>query len=444
MSIVAIVGRPNVGKSTLFNKIVGRRKALVSDTPGVTRDRHYAEADWCGVSFCLVDTGGLSFDETDAVESKVHKQSMVAAREADCVICLFDGREGILPLDREIVEIFRRMGKRVVYAVNKLDNNSDDGLSYEFSEMGIDCIPISAEHKRNIDEILDRVIEFLPRREAPGKSEGMRIALVGRPNVGKSTIINYLANEERLVAHEKPGTTRDSIDVLIKFGGRDYVFVDTAGIKKKARTKEKLDKFSTLKSLKAVESADIVFVVLDAGEEFARQDIVLAAHSFDSYKATAVLINKWDLTSEGRGVLRPAARIESPRNEKEYIGLVRENLKELQELPILCISGKTGYNCNKIFEFASDLTDAKKRRIPTSELNRFFEDLKMHHPAPDFRGKQVKFNYITQVDIDPPVFVIFTSEPRGIAESYRKYLEKGLRRLLGGVAVPIVVKFRLK
>lgn len=431
MAVVAIVGRPNVGKSTFFNKLIGERKALVADIAGVTRDRHYGQADWCGVEFTLIDTGGLSFDESDAVEAKVHKQSILASEEADVVICLFDGRDGITKIDHDIVKIFRKSGKDVIYVVNKIDHDKNADLTLEFHSLGVDVIPISAEHNRDIDIVLDKVIKLLPPHEklVEEPTVGIKIALVGRPNVGKSSIINCLSQEERVVAHERPGTTRDSIDVEIKFKDKNYVFVDTAGIKKRAKTIDKIDKFATLKSLRTIETADVVFVVLDAAGGFARQDIILASHAFNLYKVTAILINKWDLVKT---------------SEKDFIKEVRFNLKELGDLPILCVSAMTGHNCERIFKIADDLVETKKKRIPTSELNKFFENLVSAHPAPDYCGKHVKLNYITQADVDPPVFVLFTNQPKGITKTYRRYLEKGLRKLLNGPVVPIVIKFRSK
>lgn len=428
---MAIVGRPNVGKSTLFNKIIGKRQALVSDMPGVTRDRHYGEADWCGVEFTVIDTGGLSFDESDKVEAKVHKQSMAALKEADVVICLFDAHEEITNIDRDIVDIFRKSGRDVIYVANKVDSTKREMEAASLSELGIDPIHISAEHSRNLDEILDKVVELLPKSEETKRKErkGLKIAIVGRPNVGKSTIINYLASEERVVAHNRPGTTRDTIDVDIRFKNEDYVFVDTAGVKKKAKTFETIDKFSTLKSLRAIEDADVVFVVLDAEEGFARQDITLAAHAFNLYKPTAILINKWD---------------KAEISEKDYIKYVRYNLGELQKIPVLCISGITGKNCNKIFSLAKKLNNTGKKRVSTSELNNFLKWLTVSHPPPDYRGKHVKLNYITQVDTLPPVFAVFTNQPKGIKSSYKKYMVNRLRDILGDIVIPIVVKFRAK
>lgn len=435
MSLVAIVGRPNVGKSTLFNKIIGSRKALVSDMPGVTRDRHYATADWCGVSFTLVDTGGLSFDETDAVEAKVHEQSIVALESADVVICLFDGREGLHHLDREIVNIFRKNAKKVVYGINKIDTEGQASLASDFAELGINAIPFSADHSVGLDEVLDAVIAHLPKtgeHEVAPRGEGIKIALVGRPNTGKSTIINKLANENRVVAHNMPGTTRDSIDVYITLKDKNYIFVDTAGVKRKGKTHEAIDKFSTLKSLHTIEDADIVFIVADDAEDgFTRQDITLAAHSFGLYKPTAVLINKWD-------IIKPKKKM----SEKDYIEEVRYRLKDLRDIPVFCVSGKTGMNLNQIFRMAEKLSATKFKRIPTAELNRFFEHLVDSHPVPDYKGKQVKLKYIAQVDVNPPVFTVFTNQPKGVKAFYKKYLMKGLRSLLGGEVIPIVVKYR--
>lgn len=442
MSIVAIVGRPNVGKSTLFNKLIGKRKALVSDMPGVTRDRHYDIADHAGKKFILIDTGGLSFDESDAVEAKVHKQSMAALEEATVVVCLFDGRDGLMPLDHTIVGLFRRTKKPVIYAVNKADTERSDSLISDFCSLGIDVLPISAEHGRNLYELLDKIVEHLPdaTRVARPSGEGMRIALVGRPNVGKSTIINRLAKEERVVVHERAGTTRDSIDVEVEYNGKKYIFVDTAGIKKRGKTHLLIDKFSTIKSLKAIEDAEIIFVVLDAAEGFVRQDIALAAHAFDSFKPTAVLINKWDIAKDPLN----KEPLKGKKASEKFLEDIRFNLKELHGLPILCISGKTGLNCENIYRIAAELEAVSLKRVQTSELNRFLKDLLDYQPPPDYQGKQVKLNYVTQADVGPPVFVVFTNEPKGLKRSYKKYITSGLRRLLGETTVPIVVKFKLK
>lgn len=439
MPVVAIVGRPNVGKSTLFNRLIGKRKALVSDFPGLTRDRIYAEADWSGTEFTLIDTGGLSFGEGDTIGAKIHKQSMHALAQADVVICLFDGRDGITNIDREIVDIFRKGGKSIVYVANKIDTDKNENLALEFGELGVEVIPISAEHGRNVDEVLERVVGILKGKDVSPphpdplpkveREKVTRIAIVGRPNVGKSTLINRLAHEERVVVHELPGTTRDTIDVKIEYKNKSYIFVDTAGVKKKSKTKDKVDKFSVLKSLRAVDDADIVFVVIDAEEGLTRQDIHMVAHSFDLYKATAVLVNKWDKMDTA---------------EKKYLGDFREDLKELCNIPVLCISGKVGYNCERIFTVASKMDEAKKKRVKTSELNRFFKGLTESHPVPDFEGKQVRLYYITQADINPPVFVVFTNRPKGIAKSYKKYLTNKIHELLGGAVIPIVVKFRPK
>ncbi len=430
MSVVAIVGRPNVGKSALFNRLIGKRKALVSDMPGVTRDRHYAQGDWCGVDFTLIDTGGLSFDETDAVEAEVHKQSIVALEEADVVICLFDGREGATTLDHLVVDTFRKSGKPIVFAANKVDTEKNEDQMLELSELGVDLIPVSAEHGRNIDALLDEVIKHLPKAPAQDeKPAGLRIAIIGRPNVGKSTIINHLASEERVVAHDMPGTTRDTIDVDIEYEGNHYIFVDTAGIKKRARTTDKIDKFSILKSLRAVDDADIVFVVLDGPEGLTHQDQSLIAHAFGCYRATALLVTKWDLVKE---------------SEKEFLEEMRFQLGELRDIPISCVSGETGENCNTIYSLANTFAVERSKRVTTSELNRFLLELTDYHPPPDYKGRQVKLKYITQVDVNPPVFVVFTNQPKGIKTSYRRFILNGLRKLLGGAVIPLVVKYRAK
>lgn len=430
MSIVALVGRPNVGKSTLFNKFIGRRRALVCDLPGVTRDRHYGSAYWQGRNFTLVDTGGLSFDESDAVEAKVHMQSMEALRQANVVVCIFDVQDGITPLDREIIAIFRKEKKNIIYVVNKVDTESKEILAAEFAELGIEYLAISAEHSRDLDVLLDAIVQHLPRSEAESeKSDVTKIAIVGQPNVGKSSLINFLSNEDRVIAHGMPGTTRDTINVDITYNNNEYILVDTAGIKKKARTLDKLDKFATIKSIHAIEKADHVFVVLDAFVGFTRQDINLIAYSFNMFKPTAILLNKWDLVKE---------------QQKDFIKNIQFHLKDLKDLPIFVISAKTGLNCNNIFKMSEDFLSVSKQRIPTSKLNSFLDDLTQTQPPSDYKGRHVQLNYITQVDVAPPVFVVFTNYPKGIRSSYKKYITKGLRRLIGEPYIPIVLKFKPK
>jgi len=436
MPVVVITGRPNVGKSTLFNKMIGRRKALVFDVPGVTRDLQYGEAFWGGKAFTVVDTGGISFEDGTSITAGVHKQAITAVKNADLIICLFDGRSGLTPADYELVSLLRKSGKPVIYVVNKIDTPSNDYIAAaEFSSLGIEPIIISAEHSRNLDLLLDLVISRagsinIPEEETPPDIQRqVKAAIIGRPNVGKSTLINRLCNDDRMLVHEFPGTTRDSVDVEVIFGKDKYIFVDTAGIRKKAKTKDVVEKLAVLKSLRAVEDAEVVFVVIDVLDGVTHEDLSLISHSFNLYKPTALLVNKMDL-------------VDVPKSG--IIEKISACLGELEGIPIIPISGKTGCNCGRIFKMALMLKDMSARRIPTSKLNRFFARLKQEHPAPDFKGKQITMNYITQTNVSPPVFVVFTNKPGGIINSYKKFLAKRLMGLFGDVLIPVVLKFKSK
>jgi GTP-binding protein len=429
--IVAIVGRPNVGKSRLFNRLIGYRKALVHDTPGVTRDRHYAAADWCGRNYIVIDTGGIDLDPRADIEHKITQQSLAAISEADVVICLFDGQVDPTPHDRDVAEKLRTIGKPVLFAVNKVDEPGHESAAVNYYRLGIEPVfMISAEHGRNVDDLLDKLLShFPPPGEEEKKSEVPRITVVGRPNVGKSTLINRLAGSERVIVHEMPGTTRDAIDVEVEFEGRRYIFVDTAGIRKTFRIEENIEKFSAVKSLRAVDRSDIVCLLVDAAEGVTHQDLNLAGFVFGEGKGLIMLVNKWDLAEIKWG---------------DYEGRIRDHLKELHDVPLLGISAKTGHNCLKVFERIDRLYGALSTKIATSKLNRILKEALQGHHMPVHRGREVNINYVTQTGTRPPTFTLFANMPAAVPYAYRRYLMRCFEEALGIKGIPIRLVFRKK
>jgi GTP-binding protein len=437
--IIAIVGRPNVGKSTLFNRLIGERKAIVDDLPGVTRDRNYAEAEWAGCKYLLVDTGGLDSAGGGLAEN-VQAQSRVAVAEADAVIFLFDGKGGLNPLDREAVDDLRRADKPVFFAVNKLDSRQRADNLYEFYALGIDSLySISAEHGLGIADLLDDVIRRFPgatenrdEEEGTGQKtvEPLRVAVVGRPNVGKSTLINRLLGFERSVVDSRPGTTRDSLDTPFELLGEACILVDTAGIRRKARIDDRIERFSVSRSLRAVDRGDLIVHLIDGPEGVTDQDAQIVSYAVQRGRALILAVNKWDLVSKADG------DVEKYREEVKY------RLPFLEFAPIVFISASTGYGVRKLLETALGVVKAYRRKVSTSSLNQALQKIVRAHAAPLFRGKPVKFYYATQTGTEPPTFVLFVNLPRAVPESYRKYLTNQLRQLLEFGPAPIRLHLR--
>ncbi|MBI2342361.1 MAG: ribosome biogenesis GTPase Der [Deltaproteobacteria bacterium] len=437
--VIAIIGRPNVGKSTLFNRLINKRRAIVNDTPGVTRDRLYAEADWCGKKFTLIDTGGLAEGDEKSIEAQMKKQAFVAINEADLVVCVFDGREGPVPLDSYIIGLLRKAGKTVVYVVNKVERKLNEASNL-FYELGIkeNIVALSAEHGLGIDDLLDEVVKTMDPRfhgddkqiiEGEGGSANKpRVAIIGRPNAGKSTLINRLAGFERVIAHETPGTTRDTVDIEINFNGRQYIFVDTAGLRKKGKTIETLDKYSAIKTLDAIARADVALLMVDSNEGFTHQDSALLDHAYSEGKSVAVLFNKWDALKT---------------DAEELAEFYSKKLLPLHRVPFLCISAKKGENIEAVFDEIDRIYAAGKNKLKTSEVNEILEDVVEMHNLPTYRGKSVRLYYATQVSVQPPAFVVFTNQPDGVHESYKKYLINKLQEVIG-TGVPIRIKFKRK
>jgi len=422
--IVAIVGRPNVGKSRLFNRLVGHRRAIVADQPGITRDRHYADAEWAGREFIVVDTGGLDLDPAADLEHEISKQSLAAIEEADAVICLFDGSHPPTADDRDVVRKLRTIGKPVFFAVNKIDEASHEARLGDYHELGAgELLGVSAEHGRGVDDLLEALTRAVPDRpEAPEEGRGTLIAAVGRPNVGKSTLINRLAGEPRVVVHGQAGTTRDAIDVDVEFDGREYVFIDTAGVKRRWGVSERIEKFTAMRSLRTIDRAQIVLQLIDGAEGYTKQDAHLTGFVQEEGKGLVLLVNKWDEVDLGWD---------------DYGSSLRRGLGQQGDLAMLPVSAKTGYNCLKIFELVAKLEGFLAAKISTSKLNEVVQNALDAHHLPVHRGKQVRIKYATQVGTHPPTIALFSNFPSAVPYSYRRYLIGRIKAAMGIRGVPL-------
>ena len=429
--IVAIVGRPNVGKSTLFNKITRSRNALVDDFPGVTRDRIYGDAQWDDVSFTVVDTGGFSGFHSEQFIPLIRYQVMQAIEEADAVIMLFDGREGITPIDTDLVQRLRQSNKPVFYGVNKIDGPRHESLLADFSSLGVAPLyPISAEHRYGVGDFMDALTDVLPKAAPETAANRIRLAVIGRPNVGKSSFINRLLGDERLVVSDLPGTTRDAVDTICKVRGKEYVLIDTAGIRRKKRVREKLEKFSVLKALKSLNRCHIALVMMDAYQGVTDQDVRIAGYTWERGRACIVLLNKWDLVKK------------DATTAKAHVDGVRERLKFLSFAPVWTISALTGQRTFKIFDSVKTVYEQYTMRVSTGRLNRVLETIIARYEPAMHRGRRLKFYYITQTSVAPPTFVCFANDPGGIHFSYKRYMVNQLRETLGLDKTPLRLVFR--
>jgi GTPase len=437
LPVLAIVGRPNVGKSTLFNKLISQRKAIVDNLPGVTRDRNYGEGQWAGKKFRVIDTGGLESDAEGDLEERVQEQSRRALSEADVVVFVLDGKGGLSPLDREAIDLLRKVSKPVFFAVNKIDSRQRADNLYEFFALGVDPLfPISAEHGLGLSELLDDIVERFPERvesdderEEPEKAL-LRIAIIGRPNVGKSTLVNRLLGFERSVVDATPGTTRDSLDAPFTLKGERCVLVDTAGIRRKARIDGPIERFSVQRSLRSVDRADLIIHLIDGVEGVTDQDAQILSYANQRGKALLVAVNKWDLVSKAGG------------DADAYRDRLYHKLAFLDYVPVSFISAATGHGVKKMLETASRVVSAYRRRVSTSAVNQALQQIVRAHAAPLLQGKPVKFYYGTQTGSRPPAFTLFVNTPRAVAESYRRYLAHQLREHLGLEYAPIKLILR--
>ena len=435
--VVAIVGRPKVGKSTLFNRIIGWNKTIVEDIPGVTRDRVYEDTRWKEKEFTLVDTGGLSLGEDDQDYSLIKEQIDVAISEADLVVMLFDGRDGVLPQDSEIVRYLRKTEKKVIYAVNKIDHGNIKQVlkTYEFYGTGTDdFMAISALHNKNIYELVEQIASCIETSGQPEEeseeSEETRIAVIGKPNVGKSTLVNRILGEQRLITSSTPGTTRDSIDSVYEKDGKRYVFIDTAGIRRKSRIDAPVEKHSVFRAIRSIERAHIVLLMIDGQEGPTHHDSRLAELIKGRNRALIILLNKWDLAPED---------IADPKEVEE---VTKEKLTGFDYAPVLTISALTGKKVGRIFDAVERVEENFRRKISTGKLNRFLEDLTKRHPPPVYRRKEIKLFYISQPFTAPPTFTIFTNSAKGIPENYRRFLENKLREYADFEGSPLRLLFR--
>jgi GTP-binding protein len=437
LPVLAIVGRPNVGKSTLFNKLIGERKAIVDDSPGVTRDRNYGELEWGATRFQLIDTGGFDADAEGNLNESVQKQSRLALAEADVILFLLDGKGGLNPLDREVVDLLRRQEKPVFFAVNKIDSRQRADNLYDFYALGIDPLfSISAEHGLGIPDLMDEIVRQFPPAEAgdPESEEEapLRIAVVGRPNVGKSTLINRLLGFERSVVDATPGTTRDALDTPFELEGEPCLLVDTAGIRRKARINDRVERFSVTHALRSVDRGDLVIHVVDGVEGVTDQDAQILSYACQRGKALVLAVNKWDAVSKG------GADVESYREE------VYHQLSFLDFVPVTFISAATGYGVRKMLEMAARVLKAYAKKITTSAMNQALQQIVKTHAAPLAQGKPVKFYYGTQTGTRPPTFTLFVNTPKAVSESYQRYLIHQLRERLTLEYTPIRIFLRAR
>ncbi len=433
MPVVAIVGRPNVGKSTLFNRLLGQRKAIVEDFPGVTRDRNYAEVTRFDVPFTLIDTGGFEPESSDMLLSQMREQSRLAIEEADVTLLVMDGKEGLTPADREVVNLLRRSEKPVLYVVNKVDGERDEALASEFYALGVDQFhTVSAEHGRGIGDLAEAVIELFPSGRPAGTEEGevTRLAVIGRPNVGKSSLVNRLLGFERVVVNPLSGTTRDSIDTPFVYNRRRYLLIDTAGIRRKGKVSQTTEKFSVIQALKALDRAHVALVVIDAVEGVTDQDVTVAGYAYEKGRAVILVVNKWDQVSKDNATIG------------RYVEKLRLAFKFLPEVPILFVSAVTGQRTAKIMGEVERVAEEFNRQLPTPQLNSVLQDAVREHQPPMHKGRRTKFFYMTQSAVRPPSFLLFVNDPEGIHFSYERYLTNRLREAFDLKAVPLRLVFR--
>ena len=431
--IVAIVGRPNVGKSTLFNVLAGSRIAIIEDTPGVTRDRIYADVEWSGRSFTLIDTGGIEPDAKDIILSQMREQAQIAIDTADVILFLTDFHQGLVDADAKVADMLRRSHKSVLLVVNKVDNFvKDEAGVYEFYNLGIgDPHPISAANRTGIGDLLDEVLKDLPQAQ-PGEMEDDRpkVAIVGKPNVGKSSLINALLGENRLIVSDIAGTTRDAVDAVVKHNGREYVFIDTAGLRRKNKIKEDLEHYMIVRAVTAVERADIAVLVIDAKEGVTEQDAKIAGIAHERGKGIIVAVNKWDAIEKDNSSV------------KKFTDRIRNTLSFMPYAYIMFISAKTGQRIQKLYDEIDTVLDSSKRRVATGVLNEILSEATAMQQPPTDKGKRLRCYYMTQVSVAPPTFVLFVNDKKLAHFSYMRYIENQIRETFGfkGTAIRILVR----
>lgn len=428
--IVAIVGRPNVGKSTLFNRLVGQRLAIIEDEPGTTRDRLYADIAWRESSLTLIDTGGLVPMPPSELVQRVKEQVEVAIEEADVIIFLVDVLDGVTHMDKEIAETLRRSQKPVMLAANKADNEQRSYEALQFYELALgDPLPISAYHDIGVSELLDRVVEILPFFPPEEELEMMKVAIVGRPNVGKSMLLNTILGQERAIITDTPGTTRDAIDTIFEYNDERMLLIDTAGIRRRGRIEGGIERYSVARALRAISRADVALLITEATEVPTAQDTHIAGYIQEAFKGMVLVVNKWDL-------------VEQMADRDQWTREIRRKLRFMPYVPILFISAKYGKGIDSVLGAAREIFEERKKRVPTAPLNSMIRDAVDAHAPPSVRGKKLKIFYGTQAETSPPTFVFFVNDPSLMHFSYRRYLENRLRRSFGFSGTPLRLIFK--
>lgn len=452
VSTLAIVGRPNVGKSTLFNRLIGLRRSIVGDEPGITRDRLYGHASWNGHSIRVVDTGGIVPDDKESIPAEVYRQARVALQEADVIVMVVDGRSELASPDMELARILIRSGKPVLLAVNKIDSQKLDATAQDFYRLGIkNVFPVSAEHGNGIGELLDSVLELMPKPaeseattgpadETPTKHEAplseTKIAIIGRPNVGKSTLLNQLTGTSRAIVSPIAGTTRDAVDEVVERNDERYRFIDTAGIRRKGKTKLMAEKLSVVMARKHLEAADVALLVIDATEGVAAADATIGGYAHESGRSIVIVVNKWDLVGAGRKDGKP------PADQHLFENQLRSALKYLSYAPVLFVSAVSGKNVDRVFATVQRVAQERRKRITTGEMNRFLKSVDFERASSP--GYGIRIQYLTQAAVAPPTFVVFTNRPGKLHFSYQRFLENQIRRAFGFEGTPIWIKTRGK
>lgn len=431
--VIAIVGRPNVGKSTIFNRIVGERVSIVEDVPGVTRDRIYSSADWLTHEFNIIDTGGIDMGDEPFLE-QIRAQAEIAMEEADVIIFLTNGREGVTLADEQVAKILYKTKKPVVLAVNKIDNPDMRDMIYDFYALGFgEPFPISGSHGLGIGDLLDECAKHFPKADEDGYDEDViKFCLIGRPNVGKSSLVNAFLGEERVIVSNIAGTTRDAIDTPYSYDGQDYVIIDTAGMRKRGKVYESTEKYSVLRALRAIERSDVVLVVLNAEEGIQEQDKKIAGYAHEAGKGVIIVVNKWDAIEK------------NDKTMSDFTTQIREHFQFLDYAPVVFVSAKTKQRVHSILELVQRVSENHAMRIQSSLLNDIIEDAVARNPAPTDKGRRLRIYYSTQVAVKPPTFVIFVNDPQLMHFSYERFLENRIRETFDfeGTPIRIVVRAR--
>ncbi|MDR9419056.1 ribosome biogenesis GTPase Der [Gracilimonas sp.] len=434
LPVVSIVGRPNVGKSTFFNRLIGRRKAIVHDEYGVTRDRHYGETFWNGRDFNIIDTGGYLPDEMNVISAGIREQVHIALEESDVILLVVDVETGINTLDKAVASLLREENKPVIVVANKADNEERRLNASEFYELGFeDLYPISSLSGMGTGDLLDKVVEYLPESQPEPENEVPKLAFIGRPNVGKSSLFNALLEDNRAIVTDIAGTTRDSLNSNLHYNDKDYVLVDTAGLRRRTKVKENIEFYSTVRTEKAIRECDIAILIVDAMQGFDAQDkrVLKEAEKFN--KGLVIVLNKWDLVPE-----------KDTNTVKEFEEYIYSNVPQLYYVPIVTISALNNKRIHNVLDMAEVVIQERKKEISTSDFNDFLENMLGEKPLPMKRGQQLKITYATQVKSEPPVFKFFMNSPHDLPPNYRKYIENKIRQQYGFIGVPITMVFRQK